>query len=117
MTDRERLIELIHKCDIMSIPTGEFIDGFADYLLENGVIVPPVKVGGEVFCICRHINDGRWEVSNYKYIVTDGYITKNGLRFRATNRYGSIKMSDFGDTVFLTREEAENALKEREENA
>lgn len=45
MTDRERLIELMQKCDIVQIQTSKFIEGFADYLLEHGVIVLPCKVG------------------------------------------------------------------------
>ena len=54
MTDRERLIELIRKakkntkgasCDL----EREML--FADFLLENGVIVPPCKVGDTVYII------------------------------------------------------------------
>lgn len=50
MTDRERLIELIKKCvDISRNVTGLFSWGdVADYLLANGVIVPPCNVGDKV---------------------------------------------------------------------
>ena len=46
MTDRERLIEL---CDTNNGWVDEVpAEKFADYLLANGVIVPPCKVGDTV---------------------------------------------------------------------
>ena len=46
MTERERLIELLKN-----VPrnTRAFYDQFADYLLANGVVVPPCKVGDTVY--------------------------------------------------------------------
>ena len=96
MTDREWLIELMQKCDIVKIPTSKFIEGFADYLLEHGVIVPQCKVGDTVY----QIDAERVFKSKVKAIVYD---TENiAFDERA-----------IGKTVFLTREEAEQALKER----
>ena len=108
MTDRERLIELL---DII-IQTGEKTLGdIADYLLANGVIVPPCKVGDKVWfntfkknaTVCvgiqPHIVD-RIDVN----CVCD---TKNLIET-------SIPCWTFGKTVFLTKEEAEAKLKERE---
>lgn len=43
MTDRDRLIELIEGW--YANPTTEYL---ADYLLANGVIIPPCKVGDKV---------------------------------------------------------------------
>ena len=46
MTERERLIDLITEANIRLFNSGEsFADFIADYLLSNGVIVPPVKLG------------------------------------------------------------------------
>lgn len=39
MADREKLIELIDKLDVMTIPTENFRHGLADYLIANGVVV------------------------------------------------------------------------------
>lgn len=39
MTQREKLIELIDKLDVMAIPTENFRHGLADYLIANGVVV------------------------------------------------------------------------------
>ena len=49
MSERERLIKLLDQnCGYVEEQKAENI---ADYLLENGVIVPPVKVGGIVWVI------------------------------------------------------------------
>ena len=56
MTERERLVELITN-GFYTKPVYEALctnkrkacDFLADYLLENGVIVPPVKVGDTVY--------------------------------------------------------------------
>lgn len=42
MADRERLIDLMIEAKKTEPETGSFTDYFADYLLEHGVIVPPV---------------------------------------------------------------------------
>lgn len=44
MTERERLMKLISD-----MPKDQTAPEMADYLLANGVIVPPVKVGDIVF--------------------------------------------------------------------
>ena len=63
MTERERLIELIreamrkHEITIENyvIPTSDYI---ADYLLANGVIVPPCKVGDTVDEQYKNLTEG-----------------------------------------------------------
>ena len=45
MTERERLIDLILSADISLFGTDKsFAEVYADYLLENGVTIPPCKV-------------------------------------------------------------------------
>lgn len=64
-------------------------------------VVLPCKIGTELFRI-KQINGKR-------------FITNTALN---SNTFWNIVMQgEFGKTVFLTREEAEQALKEREENA
>lgn len=60
MTERERLIELLLKCDKVhevlncfherprKVQAAELI---ADHLLANGVIVPPCKVGSTIYML------------------------------------------------------------------
>ena len=100
---RNRLIELIDKAldkhtstiENYAHPKQEWI---ADYLIENGVIVPPCKVGDMVYWI----DDGKikceevFEIS----IHIDGILINTGIQF-------CLKP----DAVFLTREEAKQALK------
>ena len=98
MTDRERLIELMRK-GYETVPVGGFVyEGIADYLLNHGVIVLPCKVGDTLYCesaIKGHI----------------AYLKAPDLEWIFENR------EIFGKEIFLTREEAEQALKEREKNA
>ena len=97
MTDRERVIDLMIEAKRTEPETGSFTDYLADYLLEHGVIVPPCKVGDTVY----QIDAERVFESKVKAIVYD------------TNNIAFDERS-IGKTVFLTREEAERALKERD---
>lgn len=95
MTDREKLIKIMNKCDITKIPTENFIEGYADYLLANGVIVPPCKVGATLYSIKKFKSTGRQTV--YSFTAPDiAWIIEH--------------KSAFGKSIFLTREAAENAL-------
>lgn len=87
----------------------------ADYLIANGVIVPPCKVGDTVYVISRYYT-GTWLI----YSCTVEYITKynsnsfiNAVFSRDIN-FG-LNIVEFGKTVFLTREEAEQTLKKLKE--
>ena len=89
----------------------------ADRLLANSVIVPPCKVGDTVYVI------NEWEVEETAVFSMKIESEDSGwvvfLKARVTDyaikskdRYASIfKTFIFGKTVFLTREEAERALK------
>ncbi len=119
MTDRERLVELMKK-GYETVPIGGFVyEGIADYLLANGVIIPPCKVGDELYCVysppypANPADKGKWfmgefEVARFHYGVKGLSIEMYG--------YGTVKESEFGKTVFLTREVAEKALAERSAN-
>ena len=123
MTDRERLIELMQKQFTELYKDGdwnfnEMLVGVADYLLANGVIVPPCKVGDTVYSI-QGFNG---KVENCEpYTVTEIYVSEHDLIcVHITDCWlftRNMYKEDFGKTVFLTKEEAEQALKEREQNA
>ena len=116
MIDRERLIDLIKKSekqellDFFTADLDEAIDMsggtqfngsveyLADYLIEHGVIVLPCKAGKILYC-----------ESAIKGYLT--YLVAPDLEWIFENR------ENFGKEIFLTREEAEKALKERESNA
>ena len=79
----------------------------AEYLLENGVIVPPCKIGDKVYYITGiHRNLIK------SAIVNEIIINCNGV----SDLFVSSDTADFENSIdifYFTREEAENALKER----
>ena len=97
MTDRERLIDLMIEAKKTDPETGSFTDYLADYLLEHGVIVLPCKAGDTLYC-----------ESAIKGHIT--YLKAPDLEWIFENR------EILGKEIFLTREEAERALKECKDN-
>lgn len=112
---RDRLIELIDECRSIEGVSMELVEKQADYLLANGVIVPPCKVGDTVYYINTLYFSPLERNKVYRAEVTRIVITKRGVSFVAKVRYkgGVIEITEdgFGENVFLTREEAEQALK------
>ena len=109
---RDRLIELIddfvHNIDVTEWYSEEHDEGLADYLLANGVIVPPCKVGDMMYF------DGKNFASHCAGEImerrVDTVLTEAWATFRGEVDV-SFDFNDFGKTVFLTRKEAEAKLK------
>lgn len=125
MTERERLIELIHMG--IEYARGQMQDegvdfayaDVADHLLANGVIVPPCKVGDMLYYPFVALDV---EGKEYGEMASGEAVSfsKDNLQEWVYSRYGNgltmwHTFDDFGKTVFLSREEAEKALKERKE--
>lgn len=115
---RERLIELIDRyteghLENICQPYGT--DGLVDFLLENGVVVSPVKAGQDVYLIPTYNSKPYCGVVSDKVQMIG--ITTRGIHIKARNHHDHNKMYMLGKSVFLTREEAEQALKEREKYA
>lgn len=106
MTERERLIEVLsnidYACDNGS-NLQDRIEFIADYLLANEVIVLPVKVGDVVYYVFNN--------TIIEYQVASIVIFRYSQRIFVLGRSQYFEPSDFGETVFLTREEAKTALK------
>ena len=122
MTERERLVELLMQGDIAASKQGVFnccmckreAEILADYLLSNGVIVPPVQVGATVYCTdsYRHL------IKPLEIIGFEVDYTKRICKYYCSGGDYTpawFNPAEIGKTVFLTREEAEKALKEREQ--
>ena len=115
MTDRDRLIELNRNAKLYAQEKADergglvCIDDEVDYLLANGVIVPPCKVGDTIW-----YKEGKYFLDSYTVKVID--ISEERTRIYASNisRDAVFNANDFGKSVFLTKEEAEEKLKERE---
>ena len=108
MTDRERLIDLMIDAKRTEPETGSFTDYLADYLLEHGVIVPPCKVGDRVYRPSDCLGVVQFVIISFNIYESEMLFTDDSENI--------IYLSDIGKTVFLTREEAERALKERKNN-
>lgn len=116
MNERERLIELITTSDILCDTCGEnspsyCAEALADYLLANGVIVPPCKVGDMAYFVIEDGVIGKKYISPERIvdICTKGFYTSG---HKDSDENGDLWLwSEIGKTVFLT-EEAEQALKE-----
>ena len=107
---RERLVDLLSEDIDMNL--AYYV---ADNLLANGVIVPPCKVGDKVWVI---------DLPYFEGIVTEcvvacfNDIDENGIGSMDYEPIEDIPdvvsvgshIDEIGKTVFLTKEEAENAL-------
>jgi hypothetical protein len=116
MTDRERLIELLNG--VLSTEDDTPTETVADYLLANGVIVPPCKVGDWIWYIRNDkVNKAKIEESVYS-ASKHGYFSDD-WRFHAYNFSKKEEITfwkdNIGKTVFLTKSQAEEALKNEQE--
>ena len=98
---RDRLIELFDNWGLeQHIPFHTERAMLADYLLANGVIVPPCKVGDTVYFKSEYVHGVLSDT------VENIRIQSNGITVHTV-----ANKHLWGDEVFLTREEAERALK------
>ena len=106
MTDKERLTNIIHNAQNKYLNLLKFESSIlAGYLIANGVIVPPCKVGQTVYYIAfGKVYKGKC------HAIT---IHKDSLQIHLYD-YDGDNASISAKDVFLTREEAEKKLKERE---
>ena len=137
---RDRLIELISKSDEECKHTKDCknCSGYgkgsmcmnyhiADYLLANGVIVPPVKVGDEVWMIDKVFDSKKRQHKTEvcEFVVRSISVSCNSKnvwikKFRICqvkdgkiiSHQHNISFAEIGKTVFLSREKAEAKLKE-----
>ena len=102
MTDRNKLIEILQdtlhewECDV-SIKT---LTEITEHLIENGVICLPCKVGDKIYQ-----TDG---IRTYESTIREIEISSTNTVYYTEN----VAFDDraIGNSIFLTREEAEKAL-------
>ena len=124
MTQREKLVELIQNAKKTTKGANCGLERdmlFADYLLENGVIVPPCKEGDKVWLVLTEKGNNDWCIfediverfvrcDNYEFcfsLKTFGYIYIDGQ----TN---DLDDGLYDGCAYFTKEEAEKALAEKE---
>ena len=118
MSERERLIELLykrlrkHEVDIenYAIPLPEY---FADYLLENGVMVLPCKINDHVWFI-KSAFSVLSKPLEARIIDIRGISIDRNILYETITLYNDLARrftsNDIGTKVFLTKEEAEQAI-------
>lgn len=112
MSDRERLIRrLIAAASFpYSMDSRSEIELLADYLIENGVVIPPCKVGDTVYYIagkkvykskCHAITlQPSMQIHLYDYDGDNArYSTKNVFRTRAEAENELAKRGDKNDST------------------
>ena len=123
MTAKQKITEILkaytkkHNISASSV----ILEEYAEELLANGVIVPPVEVGQTVYSFCDVFG------AMLPYVIQDfkvGFMGKdrpNYWYWEATSHATEtdelldeidFDLDDIGKTVFLTKEEAEEKLKE-----
>lgn len=117
MSERERLVELLKQnchckdedCSNCSSNGICFTHREVDYLLENGVSVPPVKIGQKVYYIggiyngIRPIRSGTID----EIVISSKGVSELWINGRNGIYYLNTKRENF----YLTKAEAEKALK------
>ena len=128
MTEKERLIKLLMQGELEADKQGVFncsrsewkAEIMADFLLSNGVIVPPCCIGDTVYEIRENgknpISGRRFDRCITTVQMLDCAAIRKSTLYAKEKRYAKNDSVRLGKTVFLTREEAENALEEREDN-
>lgn len=136
MTDRDKLIELIvnadtydsYECKLCTKKDASCThcnaEKLTDYLLANGVIVPPCKVGDVVYSSGYDWQKAKdvivpYQITNItitqnkKCVWTKKYRAMRILNGKTIDCQLNFEFDTIGKTIFLTREEAEEELKKR----
>lgn len=125
MTERERLVELIANAPKIYIPFGsraqgktyQTIQNIADHLLANGVIVPPCKVGDTLYYLTTVDTEKELNVNEIFCGTAQGFSFDGKTIWISASYTNGLfyyhRSNEIGETVFLSREEAEKALAER----
>jgi hypothetical protein len=105
------LIELLEECRSIEGVGSDLIEKQADFLLENGVIVPPCKVGDTLYVLVGEPSQTIAEF-HVRTVVFGEVHDVIGLTNKSVITIWDKRWYDlFGKTIFLTREESERALK------
>lgn len=121
---RDGFVELIQNA--VNGCAKNWAEIIADYLIANGAILPPCKVGDTVYslmeCSCEDI-DGVHTICEFYNERTEDLCTLPRGKCPHRYRIAKVSVTDYnllhftakwGETAFPTPEEAENALKECE---
>ena len=103
--------------EIEELRVAEKLKYYEDLEEQGRLVVLPCKVGDTVYVIDWYLDcdiDGFDVCDDYRKNdeIACGYCHHNVVKkFVSERKYENQKIEDFGKTIFLTREEAEAALK------
>lgn len=111
MSERERLIKLLDQnCGYVEEQKAEML---ADYLLENGVVVLPCKINDHVWFI-KSAFSVLVKPLEARIIDIRGISIDRNILYESITLYNDLARrftsNDIGTKVFLTKEEAEQAI-------
>lgn len=119
--DRDRLIELLMQGELEAEKQGAFncsrskrkAEIIADFLLENGVKVQPVKIGTTVYELRRKaiINGRRKDSSIATQRLLEDAVRNEHNIYISAKAYAKTDSVRLGSTIFVTVEEAVEKLR------
>ena len=115
MNERERLIEILkdNQGDSTYYMTDEAVQSVADVLLENGVVVLPCKINDHVWFI-KSAFSVLVKPLEARIIGIRGISIDRNILYQSITLYNDLARgftsNDIGTKVFLTKEEAEQAI-------
>lgn len=83
---------------------------------RNRFVELPCKAGDTIYEITERKRNGKWNKVVVERVVNGIEIGRGGFMTVRSGTTVIVFLSNLGKTVFLTKEEAEKALKERENN-
>ena len=117
MNQKDRLVQLLEKFGEEKGVIMNLTESIAEYLIENGAVALPCKVGDTVYSL----NDGKIVESEVYALRIDTLKSNKRIcvkekQYKFFPYRATFKFSSIGKTVFLTREEAEKALERMKED-
>ena len=112
---RDRLIGIVKSSLMMHIGKScNLAENIVDDLLNENVIVPPCKVGDAVWYIEKNGGIACSLIEKIRMEQKAGWNTETVFNLIFIAGFGvPIFFEQIGEIIFLTQEEAEQALKER----
>lgn len=133
---KERLIELLMSSPCLDVIDEADYEDAAEWLISKGVIVPPCKVGDKVYVADKggireaiasemYFHGGKNLIIMLSFDCDydcekcpfSSWSQDPSGEYSCGGEYGcwEVKNDDFGKTVFLTKSQAEEALKNEQE--
>lgn len=109
-------IDVCYRIQVEGIPKCTDTKYCKEFKDRSRFVELPCKVGDALYEICERKRSGEWKKAIVERTVHGIEIGIGGYTAARCGTSIIISLSNLGKTVFLSREEAEQALKESENN-